>query len=185
MTNLEATKLSTTSNFMLVGERNKEHLALNGVIVSVNELDVAGFKFGKKYTDRCLICSPTEKNRKWYEVPVSCNGENGPIWVCSNCSRVFIHETRGQVIWSKLLKTLKPAISCSNDIIDIPTLSTPYLPTKDDFELAYRATTRLGESSSLDAILDQIEIFATEASHSLKNNWRMVTEENVKIWLKK
>ena len=60
-----------------------------------------------------------------------------------------------------------------------------YLPTKDDFELAYRSLTRLGDELSLDAILDQIEINITKAGLSLKSNWRIITEKNIEIWSKK
>ena len=60
-----------------------------------------------------------------------------------------------------------------------------YLPTKEDFESAYRTLTRLGDELSLDAILDQIEINVTKAGLSLKSNWRMITEKNIEIWSKK
>jgi len=59
------------------------------------------------------------------------------------------------------------------------------IPTKEDFASAYRALTRLGERGNIDAILDQIEIHAAKECRILKSNWRMITEENIKIWLKK
>jgi len=62
---------------------------------------------------------------------------------------------------------------------------TPAVPTKEDFEAAYRTLVRPGESVSIDAVLDQMEISATNECHSLKNDWRMITEANVKIWLRK
>jgi len=45
--------------------------------------------------------------------------------------------------------------------------------------------TQLDNELSLDAILDQIDMIATKAGLLLKNNWRMITEENIKIWLRK
>jgi hypothetical protein len=59
------------------------------------------------------------------------------------------------------------------------------LPIKEDFETAYRALTRLGERGHIDAILDLIETNVTKEGRVLKSNWRMITEENIKIWLKK
>ena len=58
------------------------------------------------------------------------------------------------------------------------------LPSKEDFESAYRTLTRLGDELSLDAILDQIEINVTKAGRTLKSNWRMITEKNIEIWSK-
>ncbi len=59
------------------------------------------------------------------------------------------------------------------------------LPTKVDIESAYRMLSRLGESISIDAVLDQIEINITKDGHALKSNWRKITEENMKICPKK
>jgi len=58
------------------------------------------------------------------------------------------------------------------------------LPTKENFETAYRMLTRPGETISIDAILDQIEKSANGKGHSLKNNWRIITEKNIEIWAK-
>ena len=59
-----------------------------------------------------------------------------------------------------------------------------HLPSKEDFEAAYRKLTCLGESVSLDAVLGGIEEDLTQQGRSLKRNWRMITEENIKIWSK-
>ena len=59
-----------------------------------------------------------------------------------------------------------------------------YLPTKEDFETAYRMLARPGEAISIDAVLDQIEINARGWGLLLKNNWRMITEKNIEIWSK-
>jgi hypothetical protein len=61
---------------------------------------------------------------------------------------------------------------------------TSCIPTKEDFESAYRTLTRPGESISIDAVLDQIETSAIEKGFALKNNWRMITKKNIEIWLK-
>jgi len=57
-----------------------------------------------------------------------------------------------------------------------------YLPNKGDFEKAYRTIASQGQSVSIDAILDQIEIDAKTSGHKLKNNWRLTTERNIEIW---
>lgn len=59
------------------------------------------------------------------------------------------------------------------------------IPTKDDFESAYRMLARPGQSISIDAVLDQIETNTRNKILTLQNNWRMITEENIKIWSKK
>ena len=59
-----------------------------------------------------------------------------------------------------------------------------YLPTKEDFEAAYRVLTRPGQSISIDSVLNQLEINAKNEGHLLKSNWRMVTEKNIEIWSK-
>jgi hypothetical protein len=62
------------------------------------------------------------------------------------------------------------------------TQGNTYLPTKEDFEVAYRTLTRLGEHIPVDAVLDQIEISLKKEGHMLKNDWRMITESNIEIW---
>ena len=63
--------------------------------------------------------------------------------------------------------------------------STHCLPSKEDFESAYRTLSRLGESVSIDTVLDKIEANANNNGLFLKNNWRMLTEANIDIWSKK
>lgn len=60
-----------------------------------------------------------------------------------------------------------------------------YIPTKEDSESAYRILTPLGNSISIDTVLDQIEINAKKDGHLLKSDWRMITENNIEIWSKK
>lgn len=60
-----------------------------------------------------------------------------------------------------------------------------YLPTKDDFESAYRALTHPGETISIDSVLDQMEINVKKNGLLLKKNWSMITEKNIEIWSKK
>ena len=67
-----------------------------------------------------------------------------------------------------------------------PTDSTkPYLPCKEDFETAYRKLSKLGDSISIDSVLDQIEVKANNERHLLKSNWRIITEKNIEVWSKK
>jgi hypothetical protein len=58
------------------------------------------------------------------------------------------------------------------------------LPTKEEFESAYRALIRPGGTIAIDAVLDQIERCAREKGLLLKSNWRMITEKNIEIWSK-
>lgn len=64
-------------------------------------------------------------------------------------------------------------------------LARSYLPTKEDFEIAYKMVSRLGETISLDSVLDQLEISANEKGHLLKSDWRIDTEKNIETWVKK
>lgn len=59
-----------------------------------------------------------------------------------------------------------------------------YLPTKEDFEAAYRLLTRPGESISIDAVLDQIEASAKKEGKMLKDDCRIITENNIENWAK-
>ena len=59
------------------------------------------------------------------------------------------------------------------------------LPSKEDFESAYRKLVRPGEGISIDSVLDQIEINAEKKGISLKSNWRMVTEQSIEVWSRK
>jgi len=60
-----------------------------------------------------------------------------------------------------------------------------YLPTKEDFESAYRMLARMGVEISVDTILDKIETNANDSNTLLKDNWRIITEKNIEIWSKK
>lgn len=98
-------------NFSLIGHPEKAQLALNGEIVSVGWLSKNGFIITPspiKDGEHCLICAPKESGVKsrWIEVSITCNGVRGPIWLCRNCSKVYVHKRRGKQIWEELLKTL-------------------------------------------------------------------------------
>ncbi len=56
------------------------------------------------------------------------------------------------------------------------------LPSKLDFESAYRSLTCPGNSISLDAVLDQIETNAKKKGLLLNSNWRIIMEKNIEIW---
>jgi hypothetical protein len=60
-----------------------------------------------------------------------------------------------------------------------------YLPSKKDFESAYRMLAQLGEAVSVDSVLEQVEIIIKNNGLSLRNDWRMLTERNIAIWANK
>jgi hypothetical protein len=75
------------------------------------------------------------------------------------------------------------------DLISLKNINVPqersdpnYVPIKGDFEKAYRMIASLGQSVSIDAVLNQIEFDAKTSGHKLKNNWRLATERNIEIW---
>jgi hypothetical protein len=59
-----------------------------------------------------------------------------------------------------------------------------YIPSKEDFDTAYRTLAKPGQEVIIDAVLDQIEHSAKKAGHNLEENWRMITERNIEIWSK-
>lgn len=63
--------------------------------------------------------------------------------------------------------------------------SGDYQPNQDDFESAYRMLCSPGKSFEADLVLDQIEKNATESGYHLKENWRVITKRNIKLWTKK
>lgn len=67
----------------------------------------------------------------------------------------------------------------------VPKEQIAIVPTEDDFASAYRMLVRLGESVSIDMVLDQIEINAKKNGRSLEEGWRMITEKSIEIWSKK
>ena len=100
-------------------------------------------------------------------------------YIENNCYDRVTRESSGE----RFRFVLKGASSnATNKRSESDTQNAHYLPTKEDFESAYRALTRLGDELSLDAILDQIEINATKAGLALKSNWRIITEMNIKLW---
>lgn len=61
-----------------------------------------------------------------------------------------------------------------------------YLPNREDFESAYRSLARLGQEVSIDDVLDKIASDAIKAGFTLKDQWRMKTERNIReFWSKK
>jgi hypothetical protein len=57
-----------------------------------------------------------------------------------------------------------------------------YLPTKEDCEAAIRQLSDEDVQATTDQVLDRIEKNVTSRGIALKLNWRMITEENMKIW---
>lgn len=61
-----------------------------------------------------------------------------------------------------------------------------YLPNREDFESAYRSLARPGQEVSIDDVLDKIASDAIKAGFTLKDQWRMITERNIReFWSKK
>ena len=54
-----------------------------------------------------------------------------------------------------------------------------YLPTREDFESAYKMLTHIRGEILIDRILDQIETSVKNAGFSLKRDWRIITEKNI------
>lgn len=74
----------------------------------------------------------------------------------------------------------------TNQIVQsVPKERISTVPTEEDFASAYRMLVRLGESVSIDMVLDQIEINAKNNGWSLAENWRTITEKNIEIWSRK
>jgi hypothetical protein len=61
-------------------------------------------------------------------------------------------------------------------------INTGTIPSKEDFESAYRMLTHIGEYVSVDKVLDQIETNAVKIGQTLKSDWRMITEKSIQIW---
>lgn len=59
-----------------------------------------------------------------------------------------------------------------------------HLPTKEDFESAYRALAHPGDTISIDSVLNQMESNSKKGL-LFKNDWRMITEKNIENWSKK
>ena len=189
MTNQTTKEISAKYFFSLLGTRDTPQLALNGEIVSVNTLKMAGFSLTKSSQnggngERCGKCSPMEPVRIWYKTFISCNNVKGYVWICSKCSKVNIHKRGGKEVWAELTKCW---VTDDNNVSDSnkPDFVSLYLPSEEDFESAYRMLTRLGEAISIDTVLDKIEVHAVKMGLSLKSNWRMITEKNIEIWAKK
>ena len=59
-----------------------------------------------------------------------------------------------------------------------------YLPTREDYESAYRMLCSPGQPIENDSILDQVEKNAINSGHNLKEQWRLITGKNIEIWVK-
>jgi len=84
-----------------------------------------------------------------------------------NLTSVYCKET-------KIIKTI--------ELNDIPI--NYYTFQKEDFEKVYRETVQLGVSVSIDDILNKMKQNAIQAGHVLSDDWRQVTEQNMKRWSK-
>ena len=66
---------------------------------------------------------------------------------------------------------------------NLPPSGASYLPTKNDVELVVRQIPH-GVKLNYDTILDQVEKNMLDAGKILKDNWRIITEENIANWFK-
>lgn len=189
MSTLRTPNLSTNSYFTLIGNKDKAQLAVDGFLVTFNDLKAAGFGLKKSKAkgglEICAKCSPDQKTRVWYEVEISCNKVRGPIWICSNCSNVYFHERRGMDIWRNLLKTLQPESVVSENSKNGEGNYKLYLPSKEYVESSIKAISSIGDHIDIDTLLDFIEKKAKNDGLLLQDNWRYITEENLKIWSRK
>lgn len=87
------------------------------------------------------------------------------------------------------LKALQNKVSAPPSYSGIKEVQQPegnYLPNREDFESAYRSLARPGQEVSIDAVLDKIASNAIKAGLTLKDQWRTITERNIKdYWSKK
>ena len=91
----------------------------------------------------------------------------------------------------KIVKAANGAVMFSSEsrnsykYSDTVTDNDDVLPSKEDFESAYRVLTRHEETISIDSVLDQLEIEVKKKGHTLKNNWRTIMEKNIENLSKK
>lgn len=99
------------TGFSLVGSGKTAQLALDGSLVTLGTLTLAGCSPKKSPANGgkgefCYRCAPPGSGilRVWYQVSISHNGVHGAIWICSNCSTVFEHKSAGKELWAELTK---------------------------------------------------------------------------------
>lgn len=104
----------------------------------------------------------------------------------------------GRKAWNKKdsQKIFKDWLTKHNDIVEMAlklnegdfesstmtSCSSNYLPTKEDCETAIRQLYDENVQARTEQVLDRIEKNVTSKGMTLKSNWRMITEENMKIW---
>ncbi|MCX5847624.1 MAG: hypothetical protein NTW12_14930 [Deltaproteobacteria bacterium] len=58
-----------------------------------------------------------------------------------------------------------------------------YLPNRSDFKKAYKSIVgEMGKKGAIDDVLDQMQRDAEKDGKTMKPNWRMITEANIRIW---
>jgi hypothetical protein len=77
-------------------------------------------------------------------------------------------------------------INDENQVLEEKSLLEPeYLPTKEDFESAYKSLSKTAEHINIEDILDQIELKFSNSGYRLKNNWRLIIKSKLELWSKK
>jgi len=88
--------------------------------------------------------------------------------------------------WRFDLKIMEQMHSGSTHPVSNPTILKRCLPEKSDIELAESQRRETpDEVIGIDAVLDQVEKNFKEAGKPLKENWREITKQNIKIWFSK
>lgn len=173
--------------FSLVGTGNNLKLLWNDEPVKVDALKDAGYLVKKSSAnggrgEYCYTCAPkgTGVLRIWYEVTIPCNGVLGAVWFCSHCGTAYEHQRRGNKLWSELQKTAKPSIEKSQT--SHADQESYYLPTREDFETAYRRLAGCGEAVPVNAVLQEIGVMVEGGGRTLNPQWRAITERNIEMW---
>jgi|GEM_PF-4311555 len=112
-------------------------------------------------------CSNEECGKTSYYTRPGCRGHHGKH------SNLYLE---GEVADTKETPETTKSTSLNSECSDA------YLPTKEDFESAYRMLTRPGESISIDSVLNQIEVNAKNNGFLLNGDWRLITEKNIEVW---
>lgn len=96
----------------------------------------------------------------------------------------LIEDSNGK--WRFDLKKMEEMLSGSTHPLSNPTILKRHLPEKSDIEFAESQRRKTAdEIIGLETVLDQVEINFKKAGKPLKENWREITKQNIKIWFSK
>lgn len=70
-------------------------------------------------------------------------------------------------------------------IIETKNEEKPYVPTKEDFDEALRELSKYQKLEiSIDQVFDEMETKLIKKGYELHEDWRTITEQNIKKWSK-